>query len=292
MDLAQFRSILKTSGVDVWEFMEMAVTVASLDHNGDVDNFKRRRASIVERLYTTTTSMAPLLCQNCDAAEKSLIGKDENNVVLDEDRNKKILDIKKRLGNPKESGDSLVELLENLADMNLTYQELDETKIGRPVNRLSRRSSNEKVRILAEQLVNKWRDVADEYSIKLNENTGKEEVSSTLNDHQVQNGSSSESDKCNSEQQQVVKLKPKEAVVHNSVCVSDSTPSKREKQEEESERLACARSRLRQNCMNAENAKRQRTIKVMDIQELPKPIDHVLVGKKKDNGIPRLPRSY
>ncbi|GMY11326.1 hypothetical protein FCV25MIE_06565 [Fagus crenata] len=85
--------------------------------------------------------------------------------------------------------------------MNLTYQELDETKIGRPVNRLSRRSSNEKVRILAEQLVNKWRDVADEYSIKLNENTGKEEVSSTLNDHQVQNGSSSESDKCNSEPQ-------------------------------------------------------------------------------------------
>ena len=291
MDLAQFRSILKTSGLDVWEFMEMAVTVASLDHNGDVDNFKRLRASIVERLYTTTTSMAPLLCQNCDAAEKSLIGKDENNVVLDEDRNKKILDIKKRLGNPKESGDSSVELLENLADMNLTYQELYETKIGRPVNRLSRRSSNEKIRILAEQLVNKWRDVADEYSIKLNENTGKEEVSSTLNDHQVQNGSSSESDKCNSEQQQVVKLKPKEAVVHNSVCVSDSSPSKREKQEEESERLACARRKLRQNYMNAENAKRQRTIKVMDIQELPKPIDHVLVGKKKDNGIPRLPRS-
>ena len=61
MDLAQFRSILKTSGVDVWEVMEMAITVASLDHGSDVDNFKHRRDGIVERLYTATSSTAPII---------------------------------------------------------------------------------------------------------------------------------------------------------------------------------------------------------------------------------------
>ena len=209
MDLAQFRSILKTSGVDVWEVMEMAITVASLDHGSDVDNFKRRRDGIVERLYATTTSTAPdHQCQNCDAPEKSLIGKDDKKKRL-------ILKIKKRVVNPQ--------------------------------------------------------------------------VSSALNDHhQIQNGSSSGSESenfsCNSKQQVV---KPKEAAAPN----ISTAPSKRERQEEESDRLAAATKRLRQNYMNAENTKRQRMTKMMDIQELPKPIDHVLVGKKKYNGIRRVPMS-
>ena len=97
MDLAQFRSILKTSGVDVWEVMEMAITVASLDHGSDVDNFKHRRDGIVERFYTATTSTAPdHQCQNCDAPEKSLIGKDDKKKRL-------ILKIKKRVVNPQVS---------------------------------------------------------------------------------------------------------------------------------------------------------------------------------------------
>ena len=49
---------------------------------------------------------------------------------------RKILEIKEQLEDPDQSEDFLVELLQNLADMDITFQALKETDIARHVNRL------------------------------------------------------------------------------------------------------------------------------------------------------------
>ena len=65
MDLDDFRSILETSGVDVWTFIDTAIEVASIEFNGEL---KRRRDGIVERLYEATTSSdSSGRCRNCEA---------------------------------------------------------------------------------------------------------------------------------------------------------------------------------------------------------------------------------
>lgn len=60
MDLEDFRSILKTAGVDVWTFIDTAILVASLDYATEL---KERRDKIVERLYATCIASR---CRNCD----------------------------------------------------------------------------------------------------------------------------------------------------------------------------------------------------------------------------------
>lgn len=60
MDLDDFRSILDSSGVDVWTFIDTAVLVASLDYGAEL---KQRRDKIVERLYAISISNR---CRNCD----------------------------------------------------------------------------------------------------------------------------------------------------------------------------------------------------------------------------------
>lgn len=51
----------------------------------------------------------------------------------------------------------------------------------------------------------------------------------------------------------------------------------------DAERLASARKRLQANYKEAENAKKQRTIQVMDIHEIPKP-KNAFFGKNKAGG--------
>ncbi|GMP56480.1 hypothetical protein CsSME_00020949 [Camellia sinensis var. sinensis] len=60
-----------------------------------------------------------------------------------------------------ESEDSPFELLQSLADMDITFKALRETNIGRHVNRLQKNPSND-VRRLVKQLVRKWKDLGDE----------------------------------------------------------------------------------------------------------------------------------
>nr|POE90427.1 putative mediator of rna polymerase ii transcription subunit 26c [Quercus suber] len=54
--------VLKTSGVDVWTFIETAILVASMDYGSEL---KQRRDGIVERLYATTAPFQSC-CQICD----------------------------------------------------------------------------------------------------------------------------------------------------------------------------------------------------------------------------------
>ncbi|KAG6432530.1 hypothetical protein SASPL_104109 [Salvia splendens] len=66
MDLNDFRSFISDSGIDVWTCIEMAISVASADHQIELRN---RRDGIVEKLFAPP-------CQNC--VEK----KDENERYL------------------------------------------------------------------------------------------------------------------------------------------------------------------------------------------------------------------
>ncbi|KAL2240160.1 UNVERIFIED_CONTAM: putative mediator of RNA polymerase II transcription subunit 26c [Sesamum indicum] len=86
---------------------------------------------------------------------------------LFDDEQTKILNIKEQLEDPQQSEDAVVELLQTLADMDITFQALKETDIGRHVNRLRKHPSNE-VRRLVKQLVRKWKETVDEW-VKVNQ---------------------------------------------------------------------------------------------------------------------------
>ncbi|KAF3952898.1 hypothetical protein CMV_021595 [Castanea mollissima] len=333
MDIDDFRTVLESSGVDVWTFIETAISVASMDYGSEL---KQRRDGIVERLYTATASFQSR-CQNCDeddgdngnavninrrqqnsnsigdeaktATATAAVRDDDGSEDLDpycglfEDQQKRILEIKEHLEDPEQTEESLVELLQTLADMDITFQELKETDIGRHVNRLRKNSSND-VRRLVKLLVRKWKDIVDEW-VKLNQ-PGEHTSSALMADgdspqqkvtqngyHQVpdfayspnpHNGSSG-SDKNNSESEPKPKVIPrKEAPPPRAAPVSASAHQNRQREQQQkdvdSEKLASARKRLQENYKEAENAKRQRTIQVMDIHEIPKP-KNAFFGKNK-----------
>ncbi|XP_028797641.1 probable mediator of RNA polymerase II transcription subunit 26c isoform X2 [Neltuma alba] len=194
MDLDDFRSVLETAGVDVWMFIDTAIDVASIDYHNEL---KRRRDGIVQRLYEATS--APGRCRNCEAIrlksngheirapiEKQSspelkrdaspvtphsIGQDDGDLDpyggLFDDEEKKIQEIKEQLEDQDQPEDYVVELLQNLADMDITFQALKETDIGRHVNRLRKHPSND-VRRLVKLLVRKWKEIVDEW-VKLME---------------------------------------------------------------------------------------------------------------------------
>ncbi|KAK6238250.1 hypothetical protein QUC31_003719 [Theobroma cacao] len=358
MDLDDFRSVLETAEVDVWTFIDTAILVASLDYGPEL---KQRRDRIVERLYATSMVTQ---CRNCDFGERpsdyevkadlkresshedkrrggspnapqSDNGDDELDPYggLFDDEQKKILEIKEHLEEPHQSEDSLIDLLQSLADMDITFQALKETDIGRHVNKLRKHSSND-VRRLVKQLVRKWKEIVDEW-VRLNQ-PGELESSALMADgdspqqkppqngyHQVpdfayspnpHNGSSG-SDKNNSEPERKPKPIPPRNEPPPKPTYSAPVLQNRQREQKESnfdsERLASARKRLQENYKEAENgliftfvpltifcsfvlilivfdlafcvlfeAKRQRTIQVMDIHELPKP-KNAFFGKNK-----------
>ncbi|KAF2318352.1 hypothetical protein GH714_005737 [Hevea brasiliensis] len=107
---------------------------------------------------------------------------EENDDELDpfaglfDDKQKKILEIIQHLENPDQSQDSLVDLLQTLADMDMTFEALKDTGIERHVSSLRKHSSDD-VRRLVKQLVRKWREIVDEW---LRLNPQEEQASSTL----------------------------------------------------------------------------------------------------------------
>ncbi|XP_059592501.1 probable mediator of RNA polymerase II transcription subunit 26c isoform X4 [Vitis vinifera] len=316
MDRDEFRLILRNSGVDVWEFINTAISVAYSDYG---DELRHRRDGIVERMYMSSR------CGSCnlryqhsgldkgcdeekedekdDEKDKSPLtpqsinrsgSEDRYGGLLDEEE-ARILDIKEHLEAPDQPDDSIVDLLQTLADMDITFKALKETDIGRHVNRLRKHPSND-VRRLVKHLVRKWKDLVDEW---VKSNPAGEFTSSALMEgdsppqkiprtghHQVpdfgyspnpQNGSSG-SDKNNAEPE----------------------PKKQRDTAIDPDKFASARKRLHENYQEAQNglilssklwihnvlllvlelmvcvglfveAKKQRTIQVMDIHDIPKP---------------------
>ncbi|CAN8256774.1 unnamed protein product [Cochlearia groenlandica] len=329
MDLDDFRSVMDNAGVDVWTFIDTAILVASLDYGQEL---KQRRDNIVERLYAT--SMANK-CRNCDfgdggsvtetaaaaaaarvheetmeeeeeeeVREKSVNGEDEEEdfdpfAGLFDDEQKSVVEIKERLEDPNLSEEALIELLQNLDDMDITFQALQETDIGRNVNRVRKHPSNS-VRTLAKQLVKKWKETVDEWvkfnqpgdietpSLIADEDSPQQRALHNGNRQQVpdfgyspvphtQNGYSSSSKIGNiteSERKQRPVAPPTRRESPSPAKLSRPSPSQqtiqREKEHKEVD-FDTARKRLLQNYRQADNAKKQRTIQVMDIHEIPKP---------------------
>lgn len=332
MDLDDLRVILLNSGVDVWTLIETAISVAASDHG---DELKNRRDGIVERLYATV----PPRCRNCGLGSvvqpgkgrlgeggsideekesshegegagspispQSVDGVEEqersHEDLIDEEQ-REILSIKEHLEDPDQSEECLVELLQNLADMDITFKALKETDIGRHVNRLRKHPSKDVCR-LVKQLVRRWKDLVDEW-VKL-KTPGELASSALITDgdsplqsfpkisqngrHQIpdfafspnpHNGGSS-SDKHSVEgkppPRREVPAKPAQAV-------SVSAPALNNQKEKEitidAERFASARRRLHENYQEAQNAKKQRTIQVMGIHEIPKPKNGFIAKNK------------
>ncbi|XP_047173821.1 probable mediator of RNA polymerase II transcription subunit 26c isoform X1 [Vigna umbellata] len=297
MDSNDFRSILESAGIDIWMLMDVAIAVASADHS---DELRRRRDGIVERLYATSF-LSSSRCPNCnidDVRETEMQSnpsaeeeKDTCEVLFD-DEQKKILEIKEQLEDPHQSKDSLLELLQNLADMDITFRALQETDIGRHVNRLRKHSSND-VKKLVKLLVRKWKEIIDEWvklktpgeasttvmadedspqdKIQQNEHRQIPDFADSPNLHNESFGSEHN----NIETQQ---RKPK-AIPHKESPLKPSASRQRESNFE-LDKLASARKRLQENYKEVANAKKQRTIQVMDLHELPKP-KNAYFGKGK-----------
>ncbi|KAE9601307.1 putative transcription regulator IWS1 family [Lupinus albus] len=160
MDLDNFRSILDSASVDVWTLIDAALTVASVDY---ADEFKRRRDGIAERLYKSASASSPCRngVQNNNTKIEKLLEEELNphGVLFDDEnknKNNNILEIKKQLECPNQSEDTLVELLHNLDHIDITYEALEGTDIGRHVNKLRKHSSND-VRRLVKLLIRFWK---------------------------------------------------------------------------------------------------------------------------------------
>ncbi|KAK3032188.1 hypothetical protein RJ639_035900 [Escallonia herrerae] len=350
MDLDDFRIILSNSRVDVWSMIEAAISVAAADCG---DELKDRRDGIVERLYSST-------CRNCDATNRRIGSTavkaelereappepavkaggspltpvsvqredEEEDEELDpfgglfDEEQTTILRIKEHLEDPDQSEDSLVELLQSLADMEITFKALEETDIGRHVNRLRKHPSND-VRRLVKQLVRRWKELVDEWvrlhpqgdaatvivysianssevllmvvvtadgdspqqNILRNPQNGHNQVPDFAYSPNPHNGSSG-SERNNSEPEQKLKAVPRREAPTKPpqpVRGSSSAPPPNRSQKEtsiDSEKLASARRRLHENYQEAQNAKKQRTIQVMDIHEIPKPRNGFIAKNK------------
>ncbi|GMJ14331.1 MEDIATOR 26C [Hibiscus trionum] len=333
MDLDDFRSVLETAGVDVWTFIDSAILVASLDYGQEL---KQRRDGIVEKLYAA--SMATK-CRSCDFVEKSngiQVNNNESNsnphedkggervkgspfspqsdneaddsdpyAGLFDDEQKRVLEIKERLELPNQSDDTLVDLLQSLADMDITFQALKETDIGRHVNKLRKHSSND-VKRLVKQLVRKWKEIVDEW-VRVNQpgelepaalmdgdspqqklpQNGRQQVPDFAYSPNPHNGGSG-SEKNYSEPERKMKPIPpqrKDPPPRPTHSTTQNVQRQRDQKESnfDSERLATASKRLQDSYKEAENAKKQRTVQVMDIHELPKP-KNAFFAKNKGGG--------
>ncbi|KAL6576077.1 hypothetical protein OROHE_000548 [Orobanche hederae] len=234
-------------------------------------------------------------------------GEDEDDVDpyggLFDDEQTRILSIKDQLEDPDQSEYAVVELLQNLSDMDITFQALKETDIGRHVNRLRKHSSNE-VRGLVKQLVSKWKETVNEW-VKVNQPQAASNLSADVDSPQQnipknqQNGhhqvpdfgyspnpkvGKSSAERNSAEHETKPKLpqsaprreppsrKPQTTPKSASASASAPPPNRAQKEPAlDDERLDSARKRLQENYQEAQNAKKQRTIQVMDIHDIPKP---------------------
>ncbi|KAL3637472.1 hypothetical protein CASFOL_018640 [Castilleja foliolosa] len=227
-------------------------------------------------------------------------GEEEDDVDQygDDDEQTKILSIKEQLEDPQQSEDDMIQLLQNLDDMDIRFQALKDTDIGRHVNRLRKHPSNE-VRVLVKQLVRKWKDTVDDWvrvnqpkptsnltgdgdspqqSIPKNQQNGHHQVPDFGYSPNPQNGNTSAERNFGEHETKTKAPKPaprKEAPSRppQSLPKAASAPPNRPPRETvvDDERLNSARRRLQENYQESQNAKKQRTIQVMDIHDIPKP---------------------
>ncbi|XP_074302703.1 putative mediator of RNA polymerase II transcription subunit 26c [Silene latifolia] len=318
MDLDDVRRILFNSEIDIWSLIDSAIKVASLDYG---DQLIAHRDSIVAKLYSNCpncdtetrveTSNANGFMSNASVMavfgteeeeeedkEAVMVKEEEEHHqkeleqrVVDEDdefeydEEKRIFSIKEQLEDPNQTEDSLVDLLQTLADMDITFKALKETDIGRHINRLRKHPSND-VRQLVKLLVRKWKDLVDEW-VRANTSSGadgdlpQQNISKNHpsgHHNQVPDFGYSPNPHNGSFGSDKSEYKPKAFSAHTPppqrAPPAKQTPAlqpNRQKQvAADPDRLASARKRLQENYQEAQNAKKQRTMQVLDIHELPK----------------------
>ncbi|CAA0831633.1 Probable mediator of RNA polymerase II transcription subunit 26c [Striga hermonthica] len=255
MDLNEFRSFILESGLDIWTWIDMSISVACADHENEL---KTRRDGIIQRLYAPAFSG----CRNCDNGlskgskcdfkevegcqqKKDDVGfesverEEEKEVEDDEDddndEKKEILEIKTLLDDENQSEGCLIELLQRLVGMETTFQTLKDTDIGRHASKLRKHSSNE-VRRLVKILVRKWKDIVDEW-VRLNAPI--DEEATQLNDD---------------------KVSPEEAQKSSVSCYSTPPKEKVKYNQIKSDKLGSANKRLHDQISQETNhAKKERT---------------------------------
>ncbi|XP_073032071.1 probable mediator of RNA polymerase II transcription subunit 26c isoform X1 [Primulina eburnea] len=294
MDLDEFRSLVVDSGLDVWTWIDMAISLASADHEKELMN---RRDGIIQKLY------APLFsrCQNCDnqffrgpqcnvtepvnneTQEEKMESKNEVEEEEDDIQLREILEIKNLLDSSTQSEGSLAALLQRLAAKNITFKELKETDIGRQVTRLRKHSSDE-VRRLVKVLVRKWKDTVDEW-VRLN--VTEEEITQFSDDKK---SPPRQAQLKNSIQN--AEMVPHEEAQNGSVSYC-STPPYKEKVKDnqiESDKLyASSAKRLHGNQEETRTVRRQRTEQTMNFDSMPK-VKKVAIAN--NGGTSTLPVKY
>ncbi|CAN6330635.1 unnamed protein product, partial [Urochloa humidicola] len=324
-------------GGDLWDLVDAALTAAARD---SPDELRARRDGIVERLY------AGARCHNCDASappppqsrkapeaaaaaeavspvspeeevDADGLGEDEDDA--DAGMESKILAIRDFLEDPDQSEDEMVSLLQNLADMDITYKALQETDIGRHVNGLRKHPSGE-VRQLVKLLVRKWKEIVDDW-VTLHNSAGddgnsiisdgdspnkvqpKHHQSTQASDFkyspspQNHNGFSSERSINQNLESTMEKRRTSPAPAYHNTkqnsnsnysTTSSSVPARTMREQKDTlldpEKLDSARKRLQENYQEAQNAKKQRTIQVMDIHDIPKPKNRNTFIRKNGGG--------
>ncbi|KAG0503918.1 hypothetical protein HPP92_003990 [Vanilla planifolia] len=345
MDPEDLRAVLRTTGVDLWTLIETAISVAAAEHGRElkarrdgiverlyvpVENRCRNceeemaAGKIKERVGEKRESYpsgnrrpppSPMAAPLAPREEEGEHEEEEEEEEEDEegayhaidDEQSKILAIKDFLDDPDQSEDSLASLLQNLADMDITFKALKETDIGRHVNGLRKHPSSE-VRRLVKLLVRKWKETVDEW-VKSNsandtsspaiitdgDSPQQIQARNNQNGHQGQDFTSSPNPQArNGSWQQErngyesVDPKPKPIPRRetpskpiNSTPPSASTTAKEKDSLMDPDRLASARKRLQENYQEAQNARKQRTIQVMDIHEIPKPKNAFMAPRNK-----------
>lgn len=343
---------LDAFGGNLWALVDAALDAAARDRP---DELRARRDSIVERLYAAAAG-----CSNCAGRPPSVAalaaagleeedgeeaapaspwaeadaqagGAEAQTEVLgagEPDLESKIVAIRDFLEDPNQPENELVSLLQNLADMDVTYNVLQETDIGRQVNGLRKHPSAE-VRRLVKQLIRKWKEIVDDW-VRL-DNSGGDGSASVMTDgdspHKIQgrshqsprvsgfqyspspqrfNGSTSEMANNGSESTMDAKRRASPVPAHHNsrqmnnnhhstttttTTTTSSAPAKVTKEQKQSlvdlDRLDSARKRLQENYQEAQNAKKQRTIQVMDINDIPKPKSrNAFIRKSGSGGLP------
>ncbi|KAJ4751472.1 Transcription elongation factor (TFIIS) family protein [Rhynchospora pubera] len=211
-----------------------------------------------------------------------------------------LMSIKELLENPDQQPDdeTLVCLLQNLAVMDVTKEALVKTEIPRLVTPL-RRHPCEEVRQLAKPILSKWKelvlnsaptptrdsstspaapteDVSPQRiparSRQQNSNGPHEFMRSPKRQNGVfsaeRSGSDSVNSKAGSSSRSEAPARPNNQ--HRSATPSVAPPARRNEKEEQA-KLDVARKRLQDNYKEAQNAKKQRTVQVMSLNEIPKP---------------------
>ncbi|EMS52393.1 hypothetical protein TRIUR3_20981 [Triticum urartu] len=232
----------------------------------------------------------------------------------------KILAIKDFLEDPDQSEEELVSLLQNLADMDITYNALQETDIGRHVNGLRKHPSGD-VRQLVKLLVRKWKEIVDGW-VRLH-NSGGDGGNSILTDGDSpektqgksyqnarvsdfkytpsppQRHSGSERPRNNNGFESTLERRraspaptyhTKQNNGNNYTTTSSSAPARAMREQKDNhldEKLDSARKRLQENYQEAQNAKKQRTMQVLDIHDIPKPKNkNTFIRKPGGGGLP------